>query len=136
MGNAGTFQRSVRQICTDTEIVYHVIYLIFCFLRTMDGHPPPGIQIQAMPHKVENVTFTFNVSLFSCFIVGRPFSFRFATNLSPSPNTRCQDRENYPLLSGADAKSAVRCVTGQDREHGARGSNNSSLSSNAIRCTN
>ena len=32
MGNAETFQRSVRQICTDTEIVYHVIYLIFCFL--------------------------------------------------------------------------------------------------------
>jgi hypothetical protein len=26
------------------------------------------------------------------------------------------------LLSSADAKSAVRCVTGQDREHGARGS--------------
>jgi hypothetical protein len=26
------------------------------------------------------------------------------------------------LLSGADVKSAVRCVTGQDREHGARGS--------------
>ncbi|EFX60984.1 hypothetical protein DAPPUDRAFT_122660 [Daphnia pulex] len=32
MGNAGTFQRSVRQICTDTEIVYHVVHLIFCFL--------------------------------------------------------------------------------------------------------
>ena len=32
MGNAGTFQQSVRQICNDTEIVYHVIYLIFCFL--------------------------------------------------------------------------------------------------------
>ena len=59
----------------------------------------------------------------------------FATNLSPSPNTRCQNRENYPLLSGADAKSAVRCVTGQDREHGARGSNNSSLSNNEIRYT-
>ncbi len=128
MGNAGTFQRSVRQICTDTEIVYHVIYLIFCFLRTMDGHPPPGIQIQAMPHKVENVTFTFNVSLFSCFIVGRsfflPFRFDriFATNPSPFPNTRCQDRKSYPLLSGAYAKSAVRCATGQDREYGARGS--------------
>jgi hypothetical protein len=89
-----------------------------------------GIQIQAMPVKVGNV------SLFSYLIVGRSFSFRFATNLSPSPNTRCQDRENYPLLSGADAKSAVRCVTGQDQEHGARGSNNSSLSNNAIRCTN
>jgi hypothetical protein len=31
-GNAGTFQRSVRQIFTNTEIVYHVVYLIFCFL--------------------------------------------------------------------------------------------------------
>ena len=38
MGNAGTFQRSVRQICTDTEIVYHVIYLIFCFLG-LSAHP-------------------------------------------------------------------------------------------------
>ena len=38
MGNAGTFQRSVRQICTDTEIVYHVIYLIFCFLG-LSTHP-------------------------------------------------------------------------------------------------
>ena len=80
------------------------------------------IQIQAMPLKVGNV------SLFSCFIVGRPFflPFRFdrifSTNPSPSPNTRCQDRKSYPLLSGADAKFAVRCVTGQDREHGARGS--------------
>ena len=27
-GNAGTFQRSVRQICTDTEMVY----LMFCYL--------------------------------------------------------------------------------------------------------
>ena len=34
-------------------------------------HPPPGIQIQAMPLKVGNV------SLFSCFIVGRSFSFLF-----------------------------------------------------------
>jgi hypothetical protein len=32
MANAGTFQRSVKQICTDTEIVYHVVHLIFCFL--------------------------------------------------------------------------------------------------------
>jgi hypothetical protein len=38
MGNAGTFQRSVKQICTDTEIVYHVIYLIFCFLG-LSTHP-------------------------------------------------------------------------------------------------
>ena len=38
MGNAETFQRSVRQICTDTEIVYHVIYLIFCFLG-LSTHP-------------------------------------------------------------------------------------------------
>jgi hypothetical protein len=38
MGNAGTFQRSVRQICTDTEIVYHVVYLIFCFLG-LSTHP-------------------------------------------------------------------------------------------------
>ena len=30
----------------------------------MDGHPPPGIQIQAMPHMVGNIIFTFNVSLF------------------------------------------------------------------------
>ena len=90
-------------------------------------HPPPGIQIQAMPLKVGNVTFTFNVSLFSCFIVGRSFSFRFVwpyfcdKSLS-FPKHRCQDRENYPLLSGADAKSTVRYVTGQHREHGARGS--------------
>ena len=46
----------------------------------------------------------------------------FATNPSPSPNTRCQDRKSYPLLSGADAKSVVRCVDEQDGEHGARGS--------------
>jgi hypothetical protein len=38
MGNPGTFQRSVRQICTDTEIVYHVVYLIFCFLG-LSTHP-------------------------------------------------------------------------------------------------
>ncbi|EFX70034.1 hypothetical protein DAPPUDRAFT_113087 [Daphnia pulex] len=38
MANAGTFQRSVRQICTDTEIVYHVVYLIFCFLG-LSTHP-------------------------------------------------------------------------------------------------
>jgi len=38
MDNAGTFQRSVRQIFTDTEIVYHVIYLIFCFLG-LSTHP-------------------------------------------------------------------------------------------------
>jgi hypothetical protein len=38
MGNAGTFQRSVRQICTDTEIVYHVVHLIFCFLG-LSPHP-------------------------------------------------------------------------------------------------
>jgi hypothetical protein len=38
MGNAGTFQRSVRQICTDTEIVYHVVYLILCFLG-LSTHP-------------------------------------------------------------------------------------------------
>ncbi|EFX67381.1 hypothetical protein DAPPUDRAFT_261771 [Daphnia pulex] len=38
MGNAGTFQRSVRQICTDTEIVYHVVHLIFCFLG-LGPHP-------------------------------------------------------------------------------------------------
>ena len=46
----------------------------------------------------------------------------FATNLSPSPNTRCQDRKSYSLLSGADAKSVVRCVDEQDGEHGVRGS--------------
>jgi hypothetical protein len=74
------------------------------------------------------------LSFLVLLLVG-PFSFRFATNLSPSPNTRCHDRESYPLLSGADAKPAVRCVTGQDREHGARGSNNSSLSNNEIRYT-
>ena len=34
----GTFQRSVRQICTDTEIVYHVVYLTFCFLGLVT-HP-------------------------------------------------------------------------------------------------
>ena len=101
----------------------------------MDGHPPSGIQIQAMPVKVGNV------SLFSGFLLAGHFlSFLFdrifPTNPSPSPNTRCQDRESYPLLSGADAKSVVRCVTGQDQEHGARGSNNSSLSNNAIRYTN
>jgi hypothetical protein len=28
----------VRQICTDTEIFYHVIYLIFCFLG-LSAHP-------------------------------------------------------------------------------------------------
>jgi hypothetical protein len=40
MGNAETFQRSVRQICTDTKIVYHVIYLIFCSLyRASDSAP-------------------------------------------------------------------------------------------------
>lgn len=38
MGNAGTFQRSVRQICTDTEIIYHVIYLTFCMLG-VTTHP-------------------------------------------------------------------------------------------------
>jgi hypothetical protein len=37
-GNAVTLQRSVRQICTDTEIVYHVVYLIFCFLG-LSTHP-------------------------------------------------------------------------------------------------
>ena len=37
-GNAGTFQRSVRQICTDTEMVYHVVYLSFCFLGLIT-HP-------------------------------------------------------------------------------------------------
>jgi hypothetical protein len=45
----------------------------------------------------------------------------FATNLFPSPNTRCQDRKSYSLLSGADAKSVVRCVDEQDGEHGVRG---------------
>ncbi|XP_046445676.1 inositol 1,4,5-trisphosphate receptor-like [Daphnia pulex] len=38
MGNAGTFQWSVKQICTDTEIVYHVVHLIFCFLG-LSPHP-------------------------------------------------------------------------------------------------
>lgn len=38
MGNAGTFQRSVKQICTDTEIIYHVIYLTFCILG-VTTHP-------------------------------------------------------------------------------------------------
>lgn len=38
MGNAGTFQRSVRQICADTEIIYHVIYLTFCILG-VTTHP-------------------------------------------------------------------------------------------------
>ena len=38
MGNAGTFQWSVKQICTDTEIVYHVVYLIFCFLGLSTTH--------------------------------------------------------------------------------------------------
>ncbi|EFX78774.1 hypothetical protein DAPPUDRAFT_245527 [Daphnia pulex] len=38
MGNAGTFLRSVRHICTDTEIVYHVVHLIFCFLG-LRPHP-------------------------------------------------------------------------------------------------
>ena len=43
MGNAETFQRSVRQICTDTEIVYHVIYLIFCSSdRASDSAPIPS----------------------------------------------------------------------------------------------
>ena len=37
-GNAGTFQRSVRQICTDTEMVYHVVYLTFCYLGLVT-HP-------------------------------------------------------------------------------------------------
>jgi hypothetical protein len=36
--HAGTFQRSVRQICTDTEIVYHVVYLIFFFLGLSTTH--------------------------------------------------------------------------------------------------
>jgi len=83
-----------------------------------------------MPLKVGNVS----LFLFNCWsVIFFPFC---STNLSPSPNTRCQDRENYPLLSAANAKSAVRCVTEQDREHGARGSNNSSLSNNEIRYTN
>jgi hypothetical protein len=38
MGNAGTFQWSVKQICTDAEIVYHVVHLIFCFLG-LSPHP-------------------------------------------------------------------------------------------------
>ena len=66
------------------------------------------------------------LSFLVLLLVGHFLSFLFdrifPTNPSPSPNTRCQDRESYPLLSSADAKSAVRCVTGQDREHGARGS--------------
>jgi hypothetical protein len=50
----------------------------------MDGHPPPGIQIQAMPVKVGNV------SLFSGFLLAGHFlSFLFdrifPTNPSPSP---------------------------------------------------
>jgi hypothetical protein len=54
---------------------------------TNDGwtHPPPGIQIQAMPVKVGNV------SLFSGFLLAGHFlSFLFdrifPTNPSPSPN--------------------------------------------------
>ena len=32
MGNRGTFTKSILQILTDFEIIYHVIYLIFCIL--------------------------------------------------------------------------------------------------------
>ena len=38
MGNSGTFSRSLRQICTDTEVLYHVVYLMFCMLG-LTTHP-------------------------------------------------------------------------------------------------
>ena len=38
MGNSGTFSRDVRQIVTDTEILYHVAYLVFCLMGVMT-HP-------------------------------------------------------------------------------------------------
>jgi hypothetical protein len=93
----------------------------------MDGHPPPGIQIQAMPHKVGNVTFTFNVSLFLFYcwsVIFFPFCLAvFLRQIPLHPHTQdVKDRLSYSLLSDADVKSAVRCVTGQDGEHGARGS--------------
>ena len=37
-GNKGTFQRSVHQICTDTEMIYNVVYLMFCLMGLVT-HP-------------------------------------------------------------------------------------------------
>ena len=58
----------------------------------MDGHPPPGIQIQAMPHKVGNVTFTFNVSLFLFYcwsVIFFPFCLTvFLRQISLLPQTQ------------------------------------------------
>jgi hypothetical protein len=54
----------------------------------MDGHPPPGIQIQAMPVKVGNVSL-FSGFLQGFLLAGHFLSFLFdrifPTNLSPSP---------------------------------------------------
>ena len=38
MGNSGTFSRHLKQICTDTEVWYHVTYLVFCLLG-LTTHP-------------------------------------------------------------------------------------------------
>jgi hypothetical protein len=47
----------------------------------MDGHPPPGIQIQAMPVKVGNI------SLFSGFLlVGHFLSFLFDRIFPTNPS--------------------------------------------------
>lgn len=32
MGNKGTFTKSYQQILTDTELIYHVFYFVFCLL--------------------------------------------------------------------------------------------------------
>lgn len=38
MGNSGMFGRSVRQAVADTELLYHVVYLVFCLLGLVT-HP-------------------------------------------------------------------------------------------------
>lgn len=32
IGNQGTLTRSVEQIVTNIELLYHLLYLVFCFL--------------------------------------------------------------------------------------------------------
>ena len=38
MGNSGMFGRSLRQVCVDSELLYHVTYLLFCLLGLVT-HP-------------------------------------------------------------------------------------------------
>ena len=38
MGNSGMFGRSVRQAVVDTELLYHMVYLVFCLLGLVT-HP-------------------------------------------------------------------------------------------------